>query len=87
MDDTFVACPLLSKLANEGVLDVNPFMLSQARLFFWNAVMFMILLFTNAKVSVNLYMYFTCMCEFVSVHLYMYVACVCEFVSQYQTTR
>ena len=29
---------------------MDAFVLSQAKLFFWNAVMFMLLLFTNAKV-------------------------------------
>jgi hypothetical protein len=33
-----------------GTLKVDPFVLGNAKLFFWNAVAFMLLLFTNAKV-------------------------------------
>ena len=37
----------------KGALKVDAFVLSQAKLFFWNAIMFMLLLFTNAKVLSN----------------------------------
>jgi len=40
---------ILWLLGKTGALKVDAFVLSQAKLFFWNAVMFMLLLFTNAK--------------------------------------
>ena len=46
-------CTSLSYRADDAdvILQVDPFELTTARAFFWNAVAFMILLFTNAKVA------------------------------------
>ena len=40
---------ILWVLGKTGTLKVDPFTIANAKIFFWNAIAFMVLLYTNAK--------------------------------------